>query len=270
MAINFIKIGDNIKDYINLPSDLSTINIQNCIKQFPKIDTSKVTNMKDMCNGCSSLITIPVLDTSKVTNMKDMLAGCSSLSNDSLNNALQMCNNANVPQISFYDTVNKYEVTAYLPKGYGTDYNYFLIVRHLNYTNRYFLIVSKDEFYVSLLNDVTPHFSPSNSAILYYISLKGFYNPDNPDEVDFSTKELSDFNSSKVGFNSGLITNINQFVCSNFNIYDNSNKANLKFTSNSEYLKTLKYIGLSEEQATTCTTLSNWAACETAGWTTGY
>ena len=34
--------------------------------------------------------------------------------------------------------------------------------------------------------------------------------------------------------------------------------------------KTLKTIGLSETQATTCTTLSNWSACEAAGWTTGY
>lgn len=34
--------------------------------------------------------------------------------------------------------------------------------------------------------------------------------------------------------------------------------------------KTLKFIGLSSTQATTCTTLSNWAACEAAGWTTGY
>lgn len=34
--------------------------------------------------------------------------------------------------------------------------------------------------------------------------------------------------------------------------------------------KTLNHIGLSREQATTCTTLSNWAACESAGWTTGY
>lgn len=34
--------------------------------------------------------------------------------------------------------------------------------------------------------------------------------------------------------------------------------------------KTLKYIGLSEEQATTCTTLSNWSSAEAAGWTTGY
>lgn len=35
-------------------------------------------------------------------------------------------------------------------------------------------------------------------------------------------------------------------------------------------IKTLKSIGLSETQATTCTTLSNWSACEAAGWTTGY
>ena len=34
--------------------------------------------------------------------------------------------------------------------------------------------------------------------------------------------------------------------------------------------KTLQYLQLTKEQATTCTTLSNWAACEAAGWTTGY
>ena len=34
--------------------------------------------------------------------------------------------------------------------------------------------------------------------------------------------------------------------------------------------KTLKSIGLSEEQATKCTTLSNYEAFTAAGWTTGY
>ena len=34
--------------------------------------------------------------------------------------------------------------------------------------------------------------------------------------------------------------------------------------------RTLKKIGLSPAQATKCTTLSNWAACAAAGWTTGY
>ena len=34
--------------------------------------------------------------------------------------------------------------------------------------------------------------------------------------------------------------------------------------------KTLQYIGLNQTQATTCASLSNWSACEAAGWTTGY
>lgn len=34
--------------------------------------------------------------------------------------------------------------------------------------------------------------------------------------------------------------------------------------------KTLQYLQLTKEQATKCKTLSNWAACEAAGWTTGY
>lgn len=34
--------------------------------------------------------------------------------------------------------------------------------------------------------------------------------------------------------------------------------------------KTLSALGIDSSQATTCTTLSNWQACVTAGWTTGY
>lgn len=34
--------------------------------------------------------------------------------------------------------------------------------------------------------------------------------------------------------------------------------------------KTLKNIGLSEKQVAVCTTLSNWPACQKAGWSTGY
>ena len=34
--------------------------------------------------------------------------------------------------------------------------------------------------------------------------------------------------------------------------------------------KTLKYFGLSEEQATRCQSLSNYSAFTAAGWTTGY
>lgn len=46
--------------------------------------------------------------------------------------------------------------------------------------------------------------------------------------------------------------------------------ASLATASSYTGTKTLKYIGLSSAQATTCTTLSNWAALSAAGWTTGY
>ena len=46
---------------------------------IPRLDTSKVTNMKGMFNGCSTLKTIPQLDTGNVTNMDSMFKGCSSL-----------------------------------------------------------------------------------------------------------------------------------------------------------------------------------------------
>lgn len=41
------------------------------------------------------------------------------------------------------------------------------------------------------------------------------------------------------------------------------------FVLTSNY-KTLKYVGLSSEQTTICTTLSNWQALVDKGWTTGY
>ena len=49
------------------------------IKGIPFYDTSKVTSMYYMFNGCSSLITIPLLDTSNVTNMEQTFYSCSSL-----------------------------------------------------------------------------------------------------------------------------------------------------------------------------------------------
>ena len=43
------------------------------------IDTSNITNMSNMFNGCGQLTTVPLFDTSKVTNMSDMFNGCRQL-----------------------------------------------------------------------------------------------------------------------------------------------------------------------------------------------
>ena len=64
------------------PTSISFGN-KNNIKSITKmqLDTSNVTNMNNMFNGCSSLTTLDLsgLNTSKVTTMQEMFSGCSSL-----------------------------------------------------------------------------------------------------------------------------------------------------------------------------------------------
>ena len=49
------------------------------LQSIPLLDTSKVTDMEYMFYTCSLLTRIPLLDTSKVTNMADMFPSCTSL-----------------------------------------------------------------------------------------------------------------------------------------------------------------------------------------------
>ena len=59
----------------NISSHKSDPNFVYC----PMIDTSNMTDMRYMFNGCSSLQSIPLLNTSNVKNMTQMFANCSSL-----------------------------------------------------------------------------------------------------------------------------------------------------------------------------------------------
>ena len=87
-----------------LPIQLSTTNVTamngtfyDCINLtfIPNMNTSNVTTMWGICCNCINLVTVPILNTSKVTVMENMFTNCSSLSNESLNNILYMCANAN-------------------------------------------------------------------------------------------------------------------------------------------------------------------------------
>ena len=49
------------------------------VRYAKMLDTSQVTDMNSMFNGCTSLITIPVLDTSQATSMNYMFSGSTSL-----------------------------------------------------------------------------------------------------------------------------------------------------------------------------------------------
>ena len=49
------------------------------ITTIPSFDTSKVTNMYGMFEGCTNLTSVPLFDTSKVTNLNNMFKGCTKL-----------------------------------------------------------------------------------------------------------------------------------------------------------------------------------------------
>ena len=73
-----IVIKDNGKFELS-PEQTATGNLLSLLVEAPKFDTSNVTNMSYMFEGCSALTTIPELDTSNVTKMLFMFAGCSAL-----------------------------------------------------------------------------------------------------------------------------------------------------------------------------------------------
>ena len=86
----FNKLSDNfLKNESNIKS----------IKKLKGLDTSNVTSMQEMFDGCSSLTSLDLssLDTSKVTSMSGMFNGCSSLTSLDLSNF----NTSNVTDMHF-------------------------------------------------------------------------------------------------------------------------------------------------------------------------
>ena len=83
------------------------------VEEIPfEIDTSQVTNMGDMFDGCSSLTTVPPMDTSQVTNMYDMFRRCSALTDGNVHligkhpsvNTARMIQDSGLTREPFYDS----------------------------------------------------------------------------------------------------------------------------------------------------------------------
>lgn len=81
------------------------------------------------------------------------------------------------------------------------------------------------------------------------------------------TLDISNFDMSKVTKASSMFQTCTMLTDDSLN---SILKAFSTATALSSSYKTLKYQGLTSDQATICTGLSNWAACEAIGWTTGY
>lgn len=227
----------------------------NSIKTIPQLNTSNVTDMSFMFKSCSRLKTIPQIDTSNVTNFESMFEGCNQINNLP---TLDLSSATNVTNM-FKNCVNLTEEPT-------------IINLNTNLTDMNSMFEGCSLLY-HLPDMNTSNITKMQSLCKNCSSLVSF-SLDTSNVINFE-----DMFSGCIGLisvlsisfdNAGVL--INMF--SGCNSLSNTSLENIlaALSTATRYIdtKTLKHIGLSETQATTCTTLSNWAACEEAGWTTGY
>lgn len=226
-----LEEGEDINEYISLPENTTSLKIAYCIKKIPSLDTSNATNLALMFEDCSSLTNIPQLNTSNATNMASMFRGCSSL--------------IEIPEM---DTSKATGMTYMF-----AECSSLVSIPELD-TSRATSVNNMFEDCSSLKTIPTLDISRATTTSAMFMGC-----------TSLETIPLLDVSSSN--------NLINMFLnCNSLSNDSLINILSMLLTVKSSYGKdkTLKHIGLSQKQATTCTTLSNWAACEAAGWTTGY
>ena len=203
--------------------------------QYENMEPRVLTNSDKNITGNIYFIPVkkdgtPLLDTSKVTDMQWMFGGCTKLT------TIPLLDTSKVTDMSYmFDGCTNLTTIPLLDTSNATN-------MHAMFANCSSLTT------IPLLN--------TSKAI---DTSQMFYNCTNLTTIPL-------LNTSKVT-DMGLMFN----GCTNLNNESLNNIlamcANaVKITSN----KTLKYIGLTEEQATICQGLSNYSAFTTAGWTTEY
>ena len=242
---------------------LDTSNVTNMAYMFalctnlttiPKLDTSNVTNMNQMFAYCSNLTTIPELNTSNVTDMTWMFAGCSNLT------TIPELNTSNVTNMpNMFDGCKNLATIPLLDTSNVTNMNQM-------FTN------CKNLITISLLNtskvtNMTYMFNGCSS--LTTIPLLDTSNAVYMDQMFYGCTNLTTIPL----LDTRKVTSISDMFggCSSLSDDSLNNIMQMCVTATSYTgTKTLKYIGLTSEQADKCKTLSNYSAFTSAGWTTGY
>ena len=222
----------DIKDNWNsgATSLASKFSYNKTLKYMPLLDTSSVTNMTTMFENCTNLTVIPELNTSNVTDMSWMFNNCTNLT------TMPLLDTSSVTNMNgMFSNCTNLTTMPLLDTSSVTNMN-SMFYNCTNLTTIPLLDTSSVTNMNSMFSNCTnlttiPELNTSNVTKMYYM----FSNC--PNLTDDSL-------------------NIIMQMCINA----------VKITSN----KTLKYIGLSSDQANKCKTLSNYSAFTSAGWTTGY
>ena len=248
------KDGTLLLDTSNVTNMDSMFGVCSNLTLIPLLDTSNVTSMVYMFQGCSNLTTIPLLDTSNVTSMSSMFVGCSSLT------AIPLLNTGNVTNMVYMFTYCESLTTIPLldTSNVTNMHNMFQGCSNLttiplldtsNVTEMYSMFESCSNLTsIPLLNTGNVTYMSNMFSGCSSLTTIPLLDTSNVTRMDSMFSSCSSLNNESLNNILAMCTNA------------------VKIT----YNKTLKYIGLTEEQANICKTLSNYQDFVNAGWTTGY
>lgn len=254
--VDSIQGGVDINDYfVTEGLTSSKYVLRDLIKKCPVIDITGITNVNAMFANCKSLIAIPLLDTSEITSMSSMFSGCPSLIEIPLLNTSKVTNMSNM-------FLNCYSLTT-IP-----------LLDTLKVTNTqqmFWGCISLTE--VPLLN--TSKVTDMSAMFYNCVKLKTIPSFDlssithciNIFQSCSALETVPEFNCPNVINAANMFQGCGSLTEQSLN---NILGTCITMTKISSSDKTLKYIGLTSSQATTCQGLSNYQAFLDAGWTTGY
>ena len=233
---NFSQYAQNLK---HIPT-LNMSNALNCFAMFStcnniisvsNLDCSKVQNVANMFWKCANLRDVPYMDLSNVTSSVAMFRDCYNLRNVPNYN---LCNSLYTGEM-FTGCYNLTQVPDFnITKSTSTQRMFIYCYNLLSAPNLDLRNVTSCNlmFYdCKSLVDV-PFYNIKNAGLVYSM----FYNCNN-----LSNNSLNNIMAMCTTITNTNVTN-----------------------------KTLKNIGLSQNQTNICKTLSNYSAFTSAGWTTGY
>lgn len=225
-----VAIWEKYNNLVTSATSLANAFKNATLETIPYIDTTTATSMSAMFKDCVNLKEIPLLNTTNVTSMYAMFDGCTNLT------TIPLLDSSNVTNMEsmFSSCVNLTEIpnlnTSSLNRASNMFYNCSKLTTIPN------LDTSKTTGMTSMFQNCTnlvnvPVFNWGSATHLYRI-FEGCTN--------LSNESLNNILAS----------------CISATTYSTN--------------KNLKYMGLTSEQASRCTGLSNYAAFTSAGWTTGY
>ena len=283
-----VPTNDTITTYITkISPQLDTSNVTNMSNMFygctnlttiPLLNTINVTNMSYMFNNCTNLTTIPLLDTSNVINMSTMFTYCTNLT------TIPLLNTSKVTDMnSMFAYCDKLTTIPLLDTSNVT-YMYGMFTYCTNLTTIPLLDTSKVTnmnsmfAYCSSLTTIplldTSNVTDMNSMFSYSDKLTTIPLLDTSNVISMSGMFGYCTNLTTIPLlNTSKVTSMSNMFAYCPNLSDESLNNILAMCTNATSYKgrkTLASIGLTSDQATKCTTLSNYSAFTAAGWTTGY